>query len=247
MLRAVTTHPIMLLYLQQVSSHGPTSTLGLRRGKGLNENLARELLELHSLGIGGAYNQSDVTEMAELLTGLSYDALRGFSFDDRMAEPGIETVLGVKYGPDASLQTIHAALDDLATHPDTAQHIARKLVVHFVSDAPDADLVGHLASVFQRTEGNLGAVMEALLNHTAAWTPERQKVRPPIEFMCAALRALDVPVTTMIESDPKVVSKWIERPLRIMGQPFQNPVGPCLLYTSPSPRDKRQSRMPSSA
>ena len=226
MLLAVTTHPVMLLYLQQANSLGPTSPRGIRRGKGLNENLARELLELHSLGVDGGYSQIDVAELAELLTGLTFHPMTGFAFDNLMAEPGAETVLGVSYGPDASLQAIHNVLDDLARHPDTAQHIARKLAVHFVNDTPDTHLVNEVASVFRRTEGNLLATMEALLHHPASWAPEREKIRPPIEFITAAFRALDVPLETLIESDRWNVAKWIERPLRIMGQPFQDPVGP---------------------
>jgi uncharacterized protein (DUF1800 family) len=226
MLRSVTTHPIMLHYLQQIDSHGPNSPRGIRRGRGLNENLARELLELHSLGVGGRYSQTDVTELAELLTGLTYHPLSGFTFDKQMAEPGAETVLGVSYGPDASLKTIHAAIDRLARHPDTARHIARKLAVHFISDTPDAGLVGRLEQVFAQTGGDLLAVMGAMLDHPAAWTSARAKVRPPIEFINASFRALNVAPGTLLQRDLQDIRRWIERPLRVMGQPWQAPVGP---------------------
>lgn len=226
MLQTVTTHPVMLHYLQQIDSHGPNSPRGLRRGRGLNENLARELLELHSLGVDGTYGQTDVTELAELLTGLTYHPLDGFRFDSTMAEPGSETVLGVSYGPKATLQTIHTAIANLARHPDTATHIATKLVVHFVSDTPDADLVRQVAQTYLRTEGDLLSVMGALLDHPAAWTAQRDKVRPPIEFLSASLRALDVAPETLVGLDHQIIRRWFERPLRIMGQPFQDPVGP---------------------
>ncbi|MFT4699948.1 MAG: hypothetical protein ACI9ND_000755 [Yoonia sp.] len=226
MLIAVATHPVMLHYLQQVESHGPASPRGLRRGKGLNENLAREMLELHSLGVEGRYEQTDVRELAELLTGLTYHPLSGFTFDDRMAEPGAETVLGISYGPAASLNTIQTAIADLATHPDTSQHIARKLVVHFISDQPDEALVASIAQVFQQTDGDLLLCMMALLDHPAAWTADRAKVRPPIEFITASFRALNVSPEAIITADQQTIRRWIERPLRIMGQPFQDPVGP---------------------
>jgi uncharacterized protein (DUF1800 family) len=226
MLRAVTTHPVMLLYLQQSNSHGPNSPRGQRNGKGLNENLARELMELHTLGVGSHYDQTDVTELAELLTGLTYRPANGFSFDPRMAEPGSETVLGVSYGADATLQTVYNAIDDLALHPDTAHHIATKLAIHFVSDTPDPALVGAMGEVFLGTQGDLGAVMEALLEHPSSWIPERTKVRPPIEFMNAAFRALNVAPEALIAADHATYRTWIERPLRIMGQPFQDPNGP---------------------
>lgn len=226
MLRAVTTHPVMLQYLQQDESHGPSSPRGIRRGRGLNENLARELLELHSLGVSGRYTQTDVTELAELLTGLTYNPTTGFQFDASMAEPDSETVLGITYGPKATLQTIYTAIGNIALHPDTAQHIARKLAVHFVSDTPDADLVAAMSDVFISTEGDLHAVMTAMLDHPAAWSPEQVKVRPPIEFLSAAFRALDVAPDALLALDLQNMRRWIERPLRIMGQPFQDPVGP---------------------
>ncbi len=123
MLAAVVTHPAMLIYLDQVNSTGPNSPRGERRGRGLNENLARELLELHTLGVGGGYGQEDVREMAELLTGLAFAPERGFVFDEARVEPGDDVVLGVSYGG-AGIAPIRAALEDLAVHPATARHLA---------------------------------------------------------------------------------------------------------------------------
>lgn len=226
MLQAVTVHPMMLLYLQQTDSHGPNSPRGIRRGRGLNENLARELMELHSLGVDGSYSQTDVREMAELLTGLTFNPRTGFAFDDGMAEPGSETVLGKSYGPKATLQTILTAIDDLARHPDTANHIAEKLAVHFINDTPDPDLVRAMAQTFLQTEGDLQSVIGAMLDHPAAWTPERTKVRPPVEFITASLRALDVAPDTLFALDDRTYRQRIVRPLRVMGQPWETPVGP---------------------
>ncbi len=141
MLEAVTLHPAMLIYLNQVQSAGPNSVAGKRRGKGLNENLAREVLELHTLGVGAGYTQDDVRQLAELLTGLSVDK-SGFTFRSRIAEPGAEVVLGKRYGGgEASLGDIRAVLADIAVHPDTARHLARKLIVHFVGGEVPEDWV----------------------------------------------------------------------------------------------------------
>lgn len=226
MLRAATTHPIMLLYLQQTESHGPTSPRGLQRGRGLNENLARELMELHSLGVGGSYSQTDVREMAELLTGLTFTPANGFKFDPRMAEPGSENVLGITYGPKATLQTVLTAIDDLAMHPDTAQHIARKLAVHFVSDAPDTDLVRAMEQSFTQSDGDMLTVLGTMLDHPATWAPERVKVRPPIEFISASLRALGVDADRVAAISRRHYRQRIWAPLRVMGQPWETPVGP---------------------
>src|SRR5690606_4985798 len=140
-------------------------------GKGLNENLARELLELHTLGAGSGYRQDDVRQMAELLTGLTVDPDRGTVFKPQLAEPGAETVLGVSYGGDkARLDDIAALLHDLAVRPETAAHLARKLAVHFVSDDPPEDLVATMRAAFSDRGGDLSAVYAAMLGHPAAWS-----------------------------------------------------------------------------
>ena len=135
MLKAVTMHPGMLMYLDQVTSFGPNSQIGQRGDRGLNENLAREILELHTLGVSGSYSQDDVRQFAELLTGLRINE-QGFYYDKRAAEPGLEVILGKSYGDRGGLKDILAFLDDLATHPDTAAHIARKLAVQFYCEKP---------------------------------------------------------------------------------------------------------------
>ena len=151
-------------------SVGPNSPRGLKSGRGLNENLAREVLELHTMGVGAAYTQTDVTEFAELLTGLSFNYRGGGFFEPDRAEPGAEQVLGQSYGGgDASVAHIHAALDDLALRPETARHICTKLARYFVSDVPDADLVAHMVAGYLRSDGHLGTVYAAMLEHPAAW------------------------------------------------------------------------------
>jgi len=225
MLVAVTTHPMMLHYLDQDRSMGPESVAGQQRGKGLNENLARELLELHTLGVGGPYSQDDVRELAELLTGLTLDG-GAMVFRPRWAEPGPETVLGRIYPERPALEPIEAALNDLALHVTTAEHIARKLAVHFVADEPDPDLVAALRGAYMDSGGDLAEVTETLLSHPAAWAPERRKVRQPVEFLAASLRALGVGGEWITGREPKETDELFLAPMAEMGQPWQQAGGP---------------------
>lgn len=226
MLRAVVTHPMMLDYLDQSQSMGPNSPSGQRQGRGLNENLARELLELHTLGVDGPYAQDDVRELAALLTGLMHDPDTGFDYRPRMAEPGAETVMGVTYSDSAELATVHAVLDDLAAHPATGAHLARKIAVHFVADDPDPSLVMALRDRYAATGGDLMAVYAALLDHPAAWAPELRKVKPPFGYMQSALRALDVPVARIVALDLQGSRRYLSGPLTVMGQSWEEPAGP---------------------
>ena len=225
MLQAVTTHPAMLVYLNQDASVGPGSRKGKKQKKGLNENLARELLELHTLGVGAGYSQTDVRELAELLTGLTLDRDHGFEFDPALAEPGAETVLGVTYGAEG-LEPILQMLDDLAARPETARHIATKLAVHFIADRPDPDLVAALEAVFIDTDGDLLALAGALLTHPAAGLPTPAKARQPLDFLVVAMRALAIDPDTIANADEVTIKRLIVNPLAAMGQPFQNAPGP---------------------
>lgn len=228
MLRAVMTHPAMLNYLDQSGSVGPESVYGQRKGRGLNENLARELLELHTLGVGGGYSQTDVRQAALLLTGLGASGAKGTVYIDRRAEPGAETVLGKSYGGarKARIEDIYQLLDDLAAHPATARHIAAKLAVHFVSDTPDPELVEDLAAVWTRTDGDLLAVSAALSAHPAANRPQLEKARQPFDFIVAALRALDVPGKDILQWTDGNLRRVALNPMAAMGQVWQEPNGP---------------------
>lgn len=227
MLKAVVESPLMLAYLDQTGSIGPNSQIGRKRGKGLNENLAREMLELHTLGVGGAYGQADVRELAELLTGLDWRATEGFAFRRAMAEPGAETVLGKSYGGDpAELEAIHAALEDLAVHPDTARHMARKLAVHFVADTPPEALVEALEAAWRDNGGDLMAVYGVLLSHPEAWRPELGKVKPPFGFVVSALVALGMRGADLLALERRVFHRLLDNPMRTMGQRFFSPPGP---------------------
>lgn len=226
MLKAVVTHPMMLIYLDQVSSIGPHSQFGARTGKGLNENLGRELLELHTMGVGAPYTQTDVRELAKVLTGLGFDPRKGFVFRPNWAEPGPKTVLGRTYDGPPRLETIYAALDDIAARPETAHHICLKLATHFVSDAPDADLVAKMTAAYQANGGDLGKVYAAMLDHPAAWAQPFVKVRLPFDYLVASLRTLGVTPESLGALSPRDRSRFIVGPLALMGQPFEKQPAP---------------------
>lgn len=227
MLKAAATHPMMLVYLDQTASVGPNSKSG-RKGGGLNENLARETLELHTLGVGGSYGQADVRQLALLLTGLSWTYRSGWQFDAAKAEPGAETVLGQAYGGavPADVSEIYEALEDLALHPETGRHLARKLAVHFTADEPDPGMVDSMAAAYAASDGALLPVYAAMLDHPAAWDSFGAKARQPFDFLTAALRALGVTGEQVAALEPAGVNNNILTPLRAMGQPFAAPPGP---------------------
>ncbi len=228
MLVGCVTHPLMLHYLDQDSSVGPNSIMVRRRDvdRGLNENLAREVLELHTLGVGGPYSQQDVRQLAELFTGLTRSRDYSFVFRRNIAEPGPETVLGKTYGAGASMQYVEAALRDLAAHPATARHIAGKLAVHFISDRPPADLIGALEQTYLDSDGDLMRLYQVLLDHPAAWVSELQNIRPPDEFVSASLRALGVTAQDLAGLKDRDLRDLFFRPLTLMGQSWQQPPGP---------------------
>ena len=146
----------------------------------VNENLACEVMELHTLGVGGPYSHGDVRELAELLTGVTVTKPMRLNFRKNISEPGSETVLGQTYrGDNANINDVKSVLRDLA----------RKLAVHFISDTPDPALITALEARFLATGGDLAAVTEALLTHPAAWAPARQNVKPAFHYVASALRA----------------------------------------------------------
>ncbi|MGB0411256.1 MAG: DUF1800 domain-containing protein [Pikeienuella sp.] len=191
MLRASATHQAMLMFLNQIQSIGPNSKAGKRNGRGLNENLAREIIELHTLGVGAAYTQKDIQQFALLLTGLWINPRTGETvFNQRRAEPGEKIILGQRFGRQAHvLADISAALDHLARHPATAQHIARKLAIHFVSDSPPQSLIKAMANAFTANDGALRPVYQAMLEHTESWRTFGNKVKQPFDFVVSSIRA----------------------------------------------------------
>lgn len=193
LLLAVTRHPAMLMYLDNAQSFGPNSVAGQRRGKGLNENLAREILELHTLGVDGGYTQSDVTEFAKVITGWTLsEAGEGdaFKFRPFIHEPGHKTVLGQRYG--SGYEEGERLIKILANHPSTARFIARKLARHFIADEPDERDVDRLARRFENTGGDLRKVYEELLDLRSVWQETTTKFKTPHDFLISTMRLLGV-------------------------------------------------------
>ncbi|MEM6373585.1 MAG: DUF1800 domain-containing protein, partial [Pseudomonadota bacterium] len=230
LLQASVMHPLMLDYLDQARSMGPQSAMAKRRAgrkaSGLNENLAREVLELHTLGVDGPYTQADVTELAKLFAGMSFQVGKGYHFRAEFVEPGTEFVLGRSYPDAGGDSAVRAALEDLSVHPATARHIAWKLAVHFTSDDPDAALIDALEHAFLGNDGALMPVYDVLLNHPAAWHPTLVNCKPPIDFVSSALRALAPAPEVVTGAKPNAVVKTVLRPLATMGQVWEKPVGP---------------------
>ncbi|MCU6455556.1 DUF1800 domain-containing protein, partial [Sphingomonas sp. A2-49] len=211
MLFAVERHPAMLLYLDQAVSVGPDSPLGARvaarrqRKVGLNENLAREIMELHTLGVRTGYTQADVTEFARAMTGWTVGGIGGgpgarfvsdrpagsFAFVAAIHQPGARTIMGKSYpaGDEAQAQ---AVLADLAVHPATARHIATKLARHFAGDVPPAAMIARLEAAFLTSGGDLPTVYRALIASPEAWAPAPAKFKTPWEWTVSAYRALGV-------------------------------------------------------
>lgn len=201
LLLAVERHPAMLVYLNQNASIGPDSAAARRaaqhmpeRRRGLNENLAREILELHTLGVRTGYTQDDVTEFARALTGWGVagaadDAPGSFLFRPGQHEPGERRLLGRRYDQPGEAQA-HAVLADLARAPATATHVATKLARHFAGDTPPPRLVARLAEAFVRSDGDLPTLYRTLIDSPEPWAAKPLKFKTPWEWAVSALRGL---------------------------------------------------------
>ena len=223
MLLAAESHPAMLIYLDNARSIGPGSIAGMRQKRGLNENLAREILELHTLGVRTVYTQQDVTSFANVITGWTVvpprqDSARAgeFQFNPRMHEPGTHSVIGKSY-PEGGAEQGRAVLAALARHPATAKHVATKLARHFIADDPPEALVQRLARRFRDTDGNLRELAKALVTAPEAWDTTRAKLKRPSEWIIGALRAAD---TTPPEIGP------IMQAQNLLGEPLWRPSAP---------------------
>jgi uncharacterized protein (DUF1800 family) len=222
MLLAVESHPAMLTYLDNARSIGPDSIAGMRQKRGLNENLAREILELHTLGVRTVYTQDDVTRFAKVITGWTVIARRDperageFVFNPNMHQPGPQTVVGKTYAEDGVEQG-RAVLAALARHPATAKHIASKLARHFVADDPPPALVERLAKRFRDTQGDLKEVSKALVSAPEAWDASRSKLKRPGEWIISALRAAAV--------QPGDIGPVMQA-LNLLGEPLWRPSAP---------------------
>jgi len=218
LLLAVEKHPAMLLYLDNQASIGPNSRAArflAKRGKGggrkvdINENLAREILELHTLGVDGGYTQADVTTFAQAISGWSIggeDHGRRFArlgldsgkpgeffFRDVFHEPGARRLLGKSYGDDGVKQG-EAILEDLALRPETARHISTKLARHFIADEPPREVVERLTHTWLDSRGNLPRVYQALIESPEAWREPLAKFKTPADYIYSSHRALAIPL-----------------------------------------------------
>jgi uncharacterized protein (DUF1800 family) len=223
MLKAVEQHPAMLFFLDNQQSLGPDSRAGINRQRGLNENLAREIMELHTLGVNGGYTQDDVTSLARIITGWTYAGRQGqlgvpgsFVFNANAHEPGAQRVLGKVYDAGGLAQG-EAVLADIARHPSTAKFIATKFVRHFVADDPSPALVARLEDVFIKTDGDLRLLANALVDADEAWTTPLSKMRSPYEYLVATGRIL-----ARVPEDP---GRYLGG-LNLLGQPLWSPAGP---------------------
>jgi uncharacterized protein (DUF1800 family) len=223
MLKAVEQHPAMLFFLDNQQSLGPESRAGQNRKRGLNENLAREIMELHTLGVGGGYSQDDVTSLARIITGWTFAGRQGqlgtpgsFVFNANAHQPGPQLLLGKTYENNGVAQG-EAALADIARHPSTAKFIATKFARHFVADDPPPALVARLQETFRKTDGDLKALTLALLDSDDAWQAPLTKLRSPYEFLVATGRLLG-----RIPEDP---GRYLGS-LNLLGQPLWSPSGP---------------------
>jgi uncharacterized protein (DUF1800 family) len=217
MLLAVMRHPAMLGYLDQFRSVGPNSLAGQRHNEGLNENLARECLELHTVSPASGYTQADVTNFAKVLTGWSFQTdrdPRGFLFRPNAHEPGTKIVMGGTWpeGEEGGVQL----LEWLAKHPYTYRHLATKLARHFVADEPPPDAITQIETALRNTDGDLGTTSAVLIDLQGAWTP-LTKLRTPQEYVIACLRA----VGAHPDAEPK-----LQNMIGALGQPVFRPPFP---------------------
>jgi uncharacterized protein (DUF1800 family) len=218
MLRAVTRHPAMLAYLDNAQSIGPNSPAGQKRGKGLNENLAREILELHTLGVDGGYGQGDVEAFAGILTGWTIDPEGGFfRYVPNRHEPGAKVLLGQRF--EGGEVEAERALLMLSRHPSTARFVATKLARHFAADDPPPALVDVLARTFLDTDGDLLALTRLLANRAETWSQPLAKMRSPDDLVIATARLIGLEAGE--DADRRLVQS-----LAVLGQP---------VWSAPSP------------
>lgn len=224
LLLSAVRHPAMQIYLDNSQSVGPKSPLGIERRKGLNENLAREILELHTLGVDGGYTQEDVIELARALTGWTFGSPHdpetswNFVFHEDRHEPGKVTVLGKTYAAGGP-ETAELILRDIARHPSTARHLSTKLARHFVADEPPDAVVEKLTAVYMKSDGDLAEVSGALVSLDEARTHLFSKLKQPGDFVVSSLRALD------FKMDKNLLDLAAAHQTA-MGQPPLQPPGP---------------------
>ncbi len=223
MLLTVEQHPAMLFFLDNLASMGPNSISGINRTRGLNENLAREILELHTLGVRSGYSQDDVIGFAEVLTGWTLvppgdNPEHGgeFTFNPRLHEPGAQTVLGKVYD-DETVEQGRSVLRDLAAHPATATHLATKMARYFIADEPAPALIDRMAKNFLDTGGDLKEIARTMISSPESWTPSPAKLKRPSEWVVGMVRA-----TGLTKADPARFTGG----QGLLGEPLWRPSSP---------------------
>jgi uncharacterized protein (DUF1800 family) len=223
LLQAAEGHPAMLFYLDNLGSMGANSIAGINRSRGLNENFAREIMELHTLGVRSGYTQDDVISFANVLTGWTLippgnDPERGgeFTYNPRLHEPGGQTVLGKLYDQEGVEQG-RAVLRDLAAHPATATHVATKLARHFIAEMPPPSLVEQMAKTFRDTDGDLKEVAKTMVSAPEAWSEPPSKLKRPGEWVVGMVRA-----TGITQVDPTRLTAGQE----LLGEALWRPPAP---------------------
>jgi uncharacterized protein (DUF1800 family) len=227
LLLAVEGHPAMLFYLDNLGSMGANSIAGINRSRGLNENIAREIMELHTLGVRTGYTQDDVISFANVLTGWTLvppgdNPEHGgeFTFNPRLHEPGGQNVLGKRYEQEDAEQG-RAVLRDLAVHPATSTHVATKLARHFVADEPPPALVEQMAKSFRDTEGDLKQVAITMVSSDDAWRGPPSKLKRPGEWGVGMVRATGITTVdpTRFTAGQDLLGEGLWRPSAPKGYP----------------------------
>ena len=223
MLLAVEEHPAMLFYLDNLASMGPNSISGINRTRGLNENLAREIMELHTLGVRSGYSQDDVIGFAEVLTGWTLlppgdNPEHGgeFTFNPRLHEPGAQKVLGKTYD-DETVEQGRSVLRDLAAHPATATYLATKLARHFIADEPPAPVIERMAKTCLDSGGDLKEIARTMISSPESWTPAPAKLKRPSEWVVGMVRA-----TGLTQANPARFTAG----QGLLGEPLWRPSSP---------------------
>jgi len=228
LLQAAELHPSMLTYLNQNISAGNNSPVAIRRNGtiGLNENLGRELLELHTIGVNATYTQTDVREAANVLTGCRFErGDGGFFYDPRWAEPGTQVVLGIEY-PENTLAEVRRMLRDLALNPQTAAHLSWKLAVHFVSDTPPQSLIDRMTATYIDTGGYLPAVYADMMSASETLAAGHTKARQPQDWVPACFRAVGMTPAEVRSLTDDDFRSLVWSPIETMGQTIFGPIGP---------------------
>jgi uncharacterized protein (DUF1800 family) len=225
LLIAVEQHPAMLIFLNNDRSSGPNSSVG-KRMQGLNENLAREIMELHTLGVDGGYTLEDIRQLAMAISGWNVNRKDkrykpGFIFRSKAHEPGARNILGKSYAAGGVNQG-QAVLRDLAMHRQTAEFVSYKLAQHLVADKPPQALVAAMTKTWIKTEGNIKAVVTTLVKHAQSWETEAKKYKTPREFIVSALRAASGEKVTdqdLLKVSLRALTQMGHKPLHQVLQP----------------------------